>query len=496
MAPVPYIRPERVAWSPPDELGPTMAPSAAPARGTRQVREGGEFSADRRRSPSSHTFLSLSPKSGCSCVYVVGVPAKFQPSVGQTLLWFLDRYRGEEGALNCPTLCRIRGSLDKARLSRAVAEVMVRHESLRTTFIGGGRQLEAVIADSAVPTLYEVDLSGAPDPDAAVEDAIRTELGTRIDPTAGCVRLTLWKLAADHHVLSFNMHHMVTDAWSCRVVLQDLCAALDRYENDPVPEAAIPYSTFAAEQRRRLTSDEGKQLTAFWSEQLRDITLAPLPMSRATPGEKRHTDLVQDTLDADTVAALDTVAREQRSTLFVGLLAAYYRALQQISGSNDLIVATLFANRAPDYRDTVGFLANMVLLRTRLRPDADFTDHLRATHATVMDGFIHQAMPLQMLPIVSDDTTRRLDDVVFQMMPDPVYSIRAGGLDIEVLVPDDVATRFELELVTVPAQDTVRVLLFFNPDRFSPEFVRGLLATYVGICRSLDRNRAVKEGAA
>ncbi|SFE48464.1 Condensation domain-containing protein [Actinopolyspora alba] len=423
--------------------------------------------------------------------------AESQPSVGQTLLWFLDRYRGEEGALNCPTLCRIHGPVDKARVRSAVAEVMTRHESLRTTFTGGGRRLRALIADSASPPLNEVDLSGEPDPETAVEEAIRTELSTRIDPSESCVRLTLWKLAADHHVLCFNMHHMVTDAWSCRVVLQDLCTALDRTGNDAVPKAAKPYSEFAAEQRRHLASDAGKRLTSFWSEQLRDMTLAPLPMSRATPGAARRTDLVQDTLDADTTTALDAVARAERSTLFVSLLTAYYRALRQVSGSDDLLVATLFANRTPEYRDTVGFLANMVLLRTRLSPGGGLTDDLRATHSTVMDAFVHQAMPIQMLPITPDDTSRRLDDVVFQMMPDPVYSTRAGGLDIEVLVPDDVATRFELELVAVPTEDTIRVLLFFNPDRFSHEFAHELLATYIGICHGFDRlHRGVKEGSA
>lgn len=408
--------------------------------------------------------------------------AETQPSVGQTLLWFLDRYRGEEGALNCPTLCRLRGPVDTARLRRALAEVFARHEALRTTFTGGGRRLKALIADRASPELHEVDLSSAGDPRAAVEDAIAVELGTRIDPTESGVRLTLFRLAADHHVLCFNMHHMVTDAWSCRVILEDLCAALDRPEGEPAPEPAVPYSAFAAEQRQTLGSAAGKRLTSFWSRQLHELSLPPLPMKRATPGAARDTDLVQHVLDAGTVRALDEAARAERSTLFVALLTAYYRSLREVSGSDDLTVATLFANRTPEYQRTVGFLANMVLLRTRLRPGADFARDLRAAHATVMDAFVHQAMPLHMLPITPAGTTRRPDDVVFQMMPDPVYSTRAGGLDVEVLVPDGVATRFELELVAVPAEDTVRVLLFFNPDRFSAEFARELLATYVEMC--------------
>lgn len=410
---------------------------------------------------------------------------EIRPSVGQTLLWFLDRYRGEEGALNCPVLCRLRGGLDRGELRQAIAQVTARHEALRTTFTGGGRRLKALVRPVVSPKVREVDLSGEPDPGAAVDRAVAQELGTRIDATENAVRITLWRLAEDHHVLCLNMHHMVTDSWSCNVIFEDLCAALD----GKLSGEATAYSRFAREQRETLAGPSGKRLSSFWGERLKDVTLPPLPMREATAGAPRDTRLVQHVLDAPTVAALDALAKRERSTMFVALLTAYYRALRAVSGTDDLAVATLFANRGAEHRRTVGFLANMVLLRTRLT-GADFTEHLKATHGTVMEAFVHQALPFQMLPISPGDRSRRLDDVVFQMMADPVYSTRAGGLDIEVLVPDDVATRFELELVAVPDRDTVRVLLFYNPDRFDPEFAESLLAAYVGICTTAARGAA------
>ncbi|MFR9795268.1 condensation domain-containing protein [Streptomyces sp. MS06] len=410
---------------------------------------------------------------------------EIRPSVGQTLLWFLDRYRGEEGALNCPVLCRLRGPLDRDRLGEAIGRVSSRHEALRTTFTGGGRRLKALVHPSVSPRIREVDLTGEPDPGACADREVARELGTRIDATESAVRITLWRLAEDHHVLCLNMHHMVTDSWSCNVVFEDLCAALD---GRPCGDTAA-YSRFAEEQRETLAGPSGKRLKAFWGERLKDLTLPPLPIRPATAGAPRDTRLVQHVLDAPTVAALDALAKRERSTMFVALLTAYYRALKAVSGAEDLAVATLFANRGTAHRRTVGFLANMVLLRTRLG-GGDFAAHLRAAHGTVMEAFVHQALPFQMLPINPGGTDRRLDDVVFQMMADPVYATRAGGLDLEVLVPDDVATRFELELVAVPDRDTVRVLLFYNPDRFDPEFAESLLAAYVDICTSAARSAA------
>lgn len=418
-----------------------------------------------------------------------------RPSVGQTLLWFLDRYRGEEGALNCPTLCRLRGPLDEARLRSAIDEVVGRHESLRTTFAGGGRRLRAMVAKRLSPEISTVDLSREPDPEAAVEEAIAEELGKRIDPSVSSLRLTLWRLAADHHVLCFNMHHMVTDSWSCNIIFEDLCAALDRGPDSPNPEVAAPYSTFADQQRETLAGPTGKRLSSFWGQRLEGLVLPPLPMQPATPGARRDTRLVQRTLDARTVSELDHLARAERSTMFVVLLTAFYRALRKASGTDDLAVATLFANRGPEHRRTVGFLANMVLLRTRLEGN-DFTEDMRATHRTVMEAFVHQALPFQMLPVNFGGAGRRPDDVVFQMMADPVYSTRAGDLEIKVLVPDDVSTRFELELVAVPDEDQVRVLLFFNPDRFEPAFVEGLLDSYLAVCHGAVSSAVTGHGPA
>ena len=414
--------------------------------------------------------------------------SEYRPSVGQTLLWFLDRARGEEGALSCPTLCRLRGPLNPIQIRRAVDEVVWRHEALRTTFKGGGRHLRAVVADSLSPEISEVDLSGEPDPEAAVKVAIAEELGTRIAPNVSSLRLTLWKLGESDHVLCFNMHHMITDSWSCNVVFEDLCAALDRDELTSDSQRAATFSEFAEQQRDFLSGPSGKQLRRFWGERLEDLVLPPLPMQAATPGALRDTRLVQRTLDADTVDCLNRLARDERSTMFVVLLTAFYRALGEASNTNDLALATLFANRSVEHRRTVGFVANMVLLRTRLT-GGDFDADLRATHHTVMEAFVHQALPFQMLPVNLGEAGRRPDDIVFQMMADPVYSTFAGGLDIEVLVPDGVATRFELELVAVPDNDRIRMLLFFNPNRFQSDFAEGLLDNYFAICRDAIASR-------
>jgi len=54
----------------------------------------------------------------------VAAPASF----GQEQLWFLDRFAAGLGAYNIPLALRLAGRLDQPALSRAVDDLVARHE--------------------------------------------------------------------------------------------------------------------------------------------------------------------------------------------------------------------------------------------------------------------------------------------------------------------------------------------------------------------------------
>lgn len=373
----------------------------------------------------------------------------------------------------------MRGTFDVSLLRDALTEVVAQHESLRSVFVGGGRKLTQRVCDPAPVDLIEVDLSGEQEPEAALKAAIAQDLSTRIDPARGPLRVTLWRIAEDDHVLCLNMHHLVTDSWSCGVVFQDLCAAFDRAGGGSaeLAEPGWQYQRFVAAQEAELTGDGMRRLHDYWRRQLDGMQLPALPLAPEEAGRTgRRTALIRANLDKDTVVGLRDLARTGKTTLFVVLLSVYYTLLYRCTDNPDVAVASLFANRSRrEVRRTVGFLANMVILRTRLTPGGTFAEQMRATHSTVIDGFLHQALPYQMLPLSAERSGQRADDVVFQMLADSVYTTTSAGVEIEVLVPDGVGSRFEFELVLVPEGEGFRVLLFYDADRldavFAAEFV-------------------------
>jgi len=134
---------------------------------------------------------------------------------------------------------------------------------------------------------------------------------------------------------------------------------------------------------------------------------------------------------------------------------------------------------------TVGFVANQVVLRTRLPARATFSEVVAATRATVLDGFAHQELPHHLVP---RDPPRepgrealRLDDVVFQTLAEPLeVAVDVGRARFEGMVPD-VVGRFDFELGIMPRGRGFGAKLFYAGDRLDPAWAHVFVATYVSV---------------
>lgn len=406
-------------------------------------------------------------------------------SIGQRLLWLLDQYSGSGGALNCPMLCRVEGPLDFAMLESTVTALVARHESLRTTFFRKDRQLRQMIHSPRPAAILRRDLSGRDDPESAARAAIAEELRSEINPANWPMRSTLWRLSERTHILCVNLHHLVTDTWSCMVLQRELASLYQQCASGiaPSPPACWQFRQFMAWQEQQIKSNGLCRQREYWQRQLEGAEAPRLPSGGAGLNGLSQRRSVDTEMDGPCVDALMSVAAEHRTTLFAVMLSVCYVLLNLITRQKDLAVATVFANRCrPEVEYTVGFLANLVVLRTRIEMAASFAVVVDRVRTTVVDGLAYQDLPYH---LVSKSTggrgVARLDELTFQMLVQPIdETIQAGPVQFRGVVPD-VVGRFDFELALMPRHRSMAAKFYYTEKKASTRWARDFICAYTAL---------------
>ncbi|HEV7589423.1 MAG TPA: amino acid adenylation domain-containing protein, partial [Longimicrobium sp.] len=181
-------------------------------------------------------------------------------SSAQERLWVLDQMEPGGPAYAIPAALRLRGPLDADALRRALAEIVRRHDALRTTFASSDGQPVQVVASEAELDFDTVDLSAgdAEEREDALAAYTSAEAARAFDLGAGPLfRARLARLGDGEHVLLIVVHHAVADGWSLAVLYRELSAlyaAFRRGEPSPLQPLAVQYADFADWQRGWLAS--------------------------------------------------------------------------------------------------------------------------------------------------------------------------------------------------------------------------------------------------
>ena len=203
-----------------------------------------------------------------------GRDGKLPLSFAQQRLWFLDQLDPLNASYNIPAALRLEGRLDVDALGRALNEIVRRHEALRTRFALVDGDPVQVIEPAETFKLGFVDLShlGETEREAAARKLAAEEAARPFDLSQSpMLRVRLLRLADEHHVLLFTLHHIITDGWSSGVLIREvsqLYAAYSKGEPSPLEELSIQYADFAVWQRQWMSGEVLERELDYWRHQL------------------------------------------------------------------------------------------------------------------------------------------------------------------------------------------------------------------------------------
>jgi amino acid adenylation domain-containing protein/thioester reductase-like protein len=424
-----------------------------------------------RRRPGSRTIVPRALEEG-------PLPLSF----AQERLWFLDQLESVGFAYNMPMRLELEGRLDTHALENSFAELIRRHESLRTRFASiGGRPVQIIDSPPQRYTLPVHDLTGLAEPARSRRaDQLSTEEAQRpFDLTKGPVlRVTLLRLSEQKHVLLLTMHHIVADGWSLGVLnreLSALYAAQSQGAPSTLPPLAAQYADFAIWQRQRLQGEVLEEHLRYWREKLDG---APphlqLPTDRPRPAVAtfRGSEFVFH-LSRPVRKALEQLGREHGATLFMVVLAAFQVLLSRYSGQPDIVVGTPIAGRTtPGTEDLIGFFVNMLTIRTRVT--GSFRQFLEQVKTTTLEAYAHQELPFEKLVMDLRPERNLTRQPVFQVTL-AMHNFPQEKLDIPGLSWSWPAApfkaNFDLTLHLYDDPDGLRGVFEYSTDLFDVETI-------------------------
>lgn len=419
-------------------------------------------------------------------------------SFAQQRLWFLNQLEPDNPAYNMFGALRLSGQLDADALEWSIAELVARHEPLRTTFgVVDGRPVQIIAGSLRIP-LPLTDLSALADDDrdAEVLRLIDAESKQPFDLAAGpLLRLSLLRLGAEDHTLLISMHHIISDAWSIAVFTRELATLYEAAVTGrpcELPPLPLQYADFARWQREWLQGENLERELAFWKRQLADAppvlelpTDKPRPEVQSFRGARHHQLLSTELLDG-----LKALSRSEGSTAFMTLLAAFNVLLHRYTGQDDIVVGTDIANRnRQELENLIGFFVNHPVLRTRMDGNPTFRELLQHVREVTLDAYAHQDLPFDKLVSAlrpeRDLSRMPIFQVLLVVRNTPIEPMQLSGLKVSLMEVENLTAKFDVALFLEETAAGLAAVWNFSTDLFAHSTIKRMAEQFEQVLHSV-----------
>jgi amino acid adenylation domain-containing protein len=417
-------------------------------------------------------------------------------SYSQERMWFLQQLIPDGTAYNMSGAVMIDGDLDIDLLKETFQLLAKRHESLRTTFgSNDGQPFQRIIQDPVFVFQF-IDLRHLPLADRQPGALVMAKENSRkpFDLDSGpLLRIYVYQIAEDKHILQTNMHHIITDLWSSGILWREFLSVyqqLSQQSPPQLPEKCVDYADFAAWQRKWLTGDVLENQIAYWKDQLAGLQVLELPTDRPRPavfsGKGARTAIP---LPEDLIAQLKSFSSGLGATPFMVLLAVFYILLWRYTGQEDIAIGVPIANRhRTEIEEVVGAFVNTLVLRMGLSDNLSFHRFVLSVRDMALSAYAHQDLPFERLVEElrpsRDPSHSPLAQVMFNLVNPPASELSAGGLTFRPMTMDKEAAQFDLGMAIDLNVGRV-IIAEYATDLFDRETVQRVLGHYLTILNSV-----------
>lgn len=447
--------------------------------------------------PQIVSFLSKIARdaNGFNEIPVAPLQPVYPLSSSQKRIWVLSQFDDANSAYNDPAFFGFEGDLNVEALEMSFKALIQRHEILRTVFKQDDSAAVCQVicpADSVNFRMAYDDLRDQSDPEKEAKELIEKEIFIPFDLlNDSMIRARLLRLTENKFVLIYVLHHIVSDGWSMKVLINELLSLYISYTQQKpstLPPLRIQYKDYAMWQQEQISNQTFDDHKAYWLNQFSGVLpVLEVPGNKLRPSVKTYNGANRiKTISRHLNDALKQLCRSCDGTLFMGLLGLVNALLYRYTTQSDNIIGTAIAGREnPELQDQIGYYINMLPLRVRFNGSDSFSDLFQKVKIVTLDAYEHQAYPFDVLvddlALQYDRSRNALLDVSVVLQNtnvlDPAPELQ-NMVGIKVGVYEEitsVASKNDLAFTFEEINGALHVSLVYNTDIYNAAFAERLL---------------------
>lgn len=401
----------------------------------------------------------------------------------QERLWRLgQRYRRLPFG-NVPIVLRLTGSFRVAAAQFAFDELVRRHEVLRTTFAEQGGRVVQRIHPARPVRFVKFDLRALPQGErwGAAERIFHEQLWAPFDYERDFLFRVSWiHLGESECCLALIVHHLITEGWGMRVLLQEfsrLYAAWGNPRAMALPPLAIQYGDYAAWEHERLGLADLAVQQKYWAQQISGAATPRLPGgARTESGVDPASSAIRMSIDRELTSDLRRLSRDHGVTLFETLSAMLGVFFHDDTAPADLAVGTTIACRdRPETERLIGNFGNNLFLRIKFENDPPFIELLGRVRDSSIEARANAAVPFErMFAAEAEKSGVGAADFEFMfVMRDGRLAehLQLPGVEVREAPLESGLLAVDLKLDLADGPDEITGVIEFRRARFTSEMV-------------------------
>lgn len=428
--------------------------------------------------PSKNLFLDIKP---------VKQQDNYELSSAQKRIFILSQIEDKGISYNVPGALIIKGDLDKEKLLYAIEQLVLRQESLRTSFEMLDKNPIQKVNKDVNFSIYEFVAN-----ENKVRDIIREFMKPFNLEELPLLRVGLIRLSEKKHVLIFDIHHIISDGSSLGILMREF---MQLYCGRQLPELRLQYKDYSGWQNKLCKSNEYVNQEKYWLNSFKgDIPVLNLPADFPRPNiQSFEGSSINFELGSETLKKLKSIAAENGATLFMVLISAYYILLSKYSGQDDIVVGTPIAGRPhPDFENVVGMFVNTLAMRNYPFSEKTFRAFLHEVKENSLKAFENQYYQfedlVEKLGIRRSADRNPIFDTMFALQNMEGSSDEFAGLKIEPYNFSEDTVKFD---ITLDAIENTRGIIFitkYSTRLFKRETIEKFILHYANILEYVSNN--------